>query len=80
MHFGHSIWQIYNIYIKQPTPKFLVFDAKDGSYEKTLDTDSDIFYFCVDNENQRIITYYKDREIPLGYIDLADLPEDLTVN
>ena len=60
--------------------KFLVFDTKDGSYEKTIETDSDIFYFCVDDENQRIITYYKDREIPLGYIDLDDLSEDLTVN
>ena len=55
--------------------KFLVFDTKDGSYEKTLDTDSGIFYFCVDDENQRIITYYKDREIPLGYIDLDEISE-----
>ena len=60
--------------------KFLVFDTKNGSYEKTLETDSGIFYFCVDDENQRIITYYGDRETPLGYIDLDDISEDLTGN
>jgi len=55
--------------------KFLVFNAKDGTYEKTIDTESDIFYFCVDEENQRIITYYNDRVNPLGYIDLDDISE-----
>jgi hypothetical protein len=49
--------------------KFLVFD-KNGKYERTLDTGSKFTYFCVDEENNRIIAYFNERNEPLGYFSM----------
>jgi len=49
--------------------KFLFFDL-DGNYIKTLETGHNIAFFCVDEENSRIIIYFDDRENPLAYIKL----------
>lgn len=49
--------------------KFLVFDL-DGNYEKTIETGYGIRFFCVDEENKRIIVYFDGRENPLGYFNL----------
>lgn len=49
--------------------KFLVFDLK-GNYQKTIDTGHKFTYFCVDEENKRVIIYFDDRPIPLGYFNL----------
>jgi len=55
---------------KGNTPsKFLVFDLE-GNYIKTLELDEKFTYFCVDEENKRLIIYFQERENPLGYIDL----------
>jgi hypothetical protein len=52
--------------------KFIVFDSE-GNYVKTLDTGFEFNRFCVDEENNRIIAYFEDREEPLGYIDISFL-------
>lgn len=49
--------------------KFLVFDLE-GNYKETIETGSGIQFFCVDEENDRIIVYFEDRENPLGYFNL----------
>lgn len=49
--------------------KFLVFDMN-GDYIETIETGYDFTYFCVDEENQRIIAYFDGRENPLGYFNL----------
>jgi hypothetical protein len=50
--------------------KFLIFDLE-GNYLKTLETGHKIAFFCLDEENSRIIVYFDDRENPLGYISTA---------
>lgn len=52
---------------------FILFSTNDGSYLKTLNTKSEIYNFCVDAKNNRIIAYFNDRKTPLGYIDLDDI-------
>jgi len=52
--------------------KFLIFDLE-GNYIKTLETGHNIAFFCVDEENSRIIIYFDDRENPLAYITLDNL-------
>jgi hypothetical protein len=49
--------------------KFIIFD-QNGDYLQTIDTGSEFSQFCVDNENNRIITYFQERENPLGYFSL----------
>ncbi len=49
--------------------KFLIFD-KDGNYKETIETGSKLTFFCVDEENSRVIAYFADRENPLGYFNL----------
>jgi len=49
--------------------KFLVFDLQ-GNYKKTIKTGHKFWYFCVDEENNRVIVYFEDRENPLGYFEL----------
>ena len=49
--------------------KFLVFDM-DGNYKETIETGHEIYYFCVDEENKRVIVYFDGRENPLGYFNL----------
>lgn len=49
--------------------KFQIFDLK-GNYIKTIETGHKFQFFCVDEENNRVIIYFEDRENPLGYIDL----------
>lgn len=49
--------------------KFLIFDIQ-GNYLKTLETKSNFSYFCVDEENSRVIVYFNGRENPLGYFTL----------
>jgi len=40
-----------------------------GSYQKTIDTGSEICSFCIDEKHNRIIAYFNDREEPLGYFN-----------
>lgn len=49
--------------------KFLVFDLE-GNYIQTTDTGYKFTYFCVDEENKRIIVYFDGKENPLAYINL----------
>jgi len=49
--------------------KFLVFDM-DGNYKETIETGYKFLYFCVDEENKRVIAYFDGRENPLGYFNL----------
>lgn len=49
--------------------KFLVFDME-GNYEETIETGSKFTFFCIDEDNNRIIAYFADRENPLGYFNL----------
>jgi len=49
--------------------KFLIFDLE-GNYRATIETEFKFDYFCVDEENNRIIAYFAERENPLGYFDL----------
>jgi hypothetical protein len=53
---------------KNPT-KLCIFDLK-GTYLKTLELESQIISFCVDEENNRIIAYVDGRENPLVYFNL----------
>jgi len=46
--------------------KFLFFDLE-GNLKKVLETKHEIFDFAVDEDNKRIICYFIDREIPIGY-------------
>lgn len=63
---------VYNEY-KRPEgnlpSKFLIFD-KDGNYIETIETSYKFTSFCVDEENNRVIAYFADRENPLGYFNL----------
>lgn len=52
--------------------KILIFDLK-GNYLKTLEVGEEIGYFCVDEENNRIIIYSNARMNSLGYISLEGL-------
>lgn len=52
--------------------KFLIFDIK-GNYMKTIETGYEFHFFCIDEENKRVIAYFEDRENPLGYFNL-DIP------
>lgn len=55
---------------KGNTPsEFIVFD-KNGNYKKTIETGSKFTYFCVDEENKRIITYFNNRIEALGYFNI----------
>lgn len=49
--------------------KLLVFDIK-GNYKKTIETGYNFTYFCVDEDNKRIIAYFKNRVEALGYFNL----------
>ena len=49
--------------------KFLVFGI-DGNYKETIETGHKLFCFCVDEEDNRVIVYFEDRENPLGYFTL----------
>lgn len=49
--------------------KLLVFDL-DGNYKQTIETGNKFTFFCVDEENKRVIAYFNSRENPLGYFDL----------
>lgn len=52
--------------------KLLVFDIH-GEYLHTIETRGDIFHFCADPDNNRIIISFYDRENQFGYIDLNKL-------
>ncbi len=52
--------------------KLLVFDTK-GNYQKTLDIGAEITGFCLDEENNRIIIRYFNRDEPLAYLDLKGI-------
>jgi len=52
--------------------KLLVFDIH-GNYLNTLETRGDIFHFCADPDNNRIILSFYDRENQFAYIDLNKL-------
>jgi hypothetical protein len=56
--------------IKGNTPsKLLVFDMK-GNYKNTIETGYKFTYFCVDEQNKRIIAYFNSRIEALGYFNL----------
>ncbi|WP_439489709.1 BF3164 family lipoprotein [Algoriphagus sp.] len=46
--------------------KILTFDL-DGNLLKVIETGHEIRYFGVDDENKRILCYFLDREVPIGY-------------
>jgi hypothetical protein len=48
---------------------FLVFDNK-GNYIQTIETGFHFNRFCIDEENNRVIVYFEDRDNPLGYFNL----------
>ena len=52
--------------------KLLLFDIH-GGYLSTLETDGDIFHFCTDPDNNRIIISFYDRENQFAYLDLDKL-------
>jgi hypothetical protein len=55
---------------KGNTPsKLIVFDMK-GNYKKTIETGYKFTYFCVDEENNRIIAYFNSRVEALGYFNV----------
>ncbi len=49
--------------------KLLVFDSR-GNYQKTLLIGGEIKGFCFDEDNNRIIFNFLDRDEPLGYLNL----------
>jgi hypothetical protein len=49
--------------------KFLVFDIN-GNYKETIETGHKFTYYCVDEENKRIIVYFDSRSEPLGYFNV----------
>lgn len=49
--------------------KFIVFDAE-GNYLQTINTGHKFDFFCVDEENNRVIVSFKDRLNQLGYFKL----------
>ncbi len=49
--------------------KLMVFDL-DGKYKLSMELEHKFSSFCVDEENNRIIMHFEDRENPLGYINL----------
>ncbi len=57
--------------------KLLIFDIH-GNYLRTLETGGDIFHFCVDGDNNRILLSLYDRENQFAYIDLNEL--DMTIS
>ena len=46
--------------------KLLMFDLE-GNLSKVIETEQGIRYFAVDDENKRILCYFTDKEVPLGY-------------
>ena len=54
-------------------PNSIIIFGLDGSYQKTIDTGSEICSFCIDEKHNRIIAYFNDREEPLGYFDIPEL-------
>ncbi len=52
--------------------KLLVFDIK-GNYLKTLNIGEELGSFCFDEENNRIILNFLDRDEPLAYLDLKGI-------
>ena len=73
-YLGEAEW-IFNNNNKNNRPdsnyptKFLVFDLE-GNYKKTIETGHEFTHFCVDNANNRVLVYFRDRENPLGYFNL----------
>jgi hypothetical protein len=56
--------------LKGNTPtKFIVFDTK-GNYLETIETGYKFTFFCVDEENKRIIAYFNNRVEALGYFNV----------
>lgn len=49
--------------------RLIVFDMK-GNYIKTIETGYKFTYFCVDEENKRIIAYFDNRVEALGYFNV----------
>ena len=49
--------------------KFVVFNTK-GKYIKTMEMGCQFSNFTIDEQNQRVIVYFNDRENPLGYYHL----------
>ena len=49
--------------------KFLFFNTK-GDYLFTIETGDKFSYFCVDEDNNRIIAYFEGREEALGYFNI----------
>ncbi len=54
--------------------KIQIFDLE-GNYIKTLDFKEEFRSFCVDEDNNRIIVSFLDRDEPLGYLDLNGILE-----
>jgi len=58
-----------NRHIGNTPSKFIVFDM-DGNYKETIETGNKFTFFCVDEENKRIIAYFNSRNEPLGYFNV----------
>jgi len=52
--------------------KLMVFDIH-GNYLHTLETGSEIFHFCVDETNNRLIIAFYNRDVQFAYLDLNEL-------
>ncbi|UZR97340.1 6-bladed beta-propeller [Chondrinema litorale] len=51
-------------------PTKLMFFDLEGNYQKTIETGSKVWSFCIDNENNRVICFFNDRLNPIGYFSL----------
>ena len=49
--------------------KLLIFNTQ-GDYLFTIETGDEFSYFCVDEDNKRIIAYFEGREEAMGYFDI----------
>jgi len=58
--------------------KLLVFDTQ-GNYSFTIDTGDKFTYFCVDEENNRIIAYFEGRREALGYFTVPSFTQQKRV-
>lgn len=52
--------------------KLLVFDV-DGTFIKTIEVGYQFSSFCVDEDNERVVLFFEDRENPLGFFSLKDI-------
>jgi len=55
---------------KGSLPSKLIVFNEEGSYQKTIDTGYEFNQFCIDEDKNRIIVYFDNREEALGYFSI----------